>query len=138
MKVFADTLYWIAITNPRDPWHQEAKRARALTADPQLVTTEEVLSEFLTGLSAGGPFLRTKAALTVRSILSNPAVTVMAQSHESFLEGLDLYERRRDKEYSLTDCISMSVMRSQGIEEALTHDHHFAQEGFTALIRRDD
>jgi hypothetical protein len=24
-----------------------------------------------------------------------------------FLEGLDLYERRLDKQYSLTDCISM-------------------------------
>jgi predicted nucleic acid-binding protein len=29
----------------------------------------------------------------------------------------------------------MAVTRQQGIAEALTHDHHFEQEGFTALLR---
>lgn len=39
-----------------------------------------------------------------------------------------------DKGYSLTDCISMNVMRAQGMAEVLTHDGHFAQEGFTILL----
>ncbi|MGH9832621.1 MAG: hypothetical protein ACREBD_23290 [Blastocatellia bacterium] len=27
-----------------------------------------------------------------------------------------------------------NLMRERGINEALTHDHHFEQEGFTALL----
>jgi predicted nucleic acid-binding protein len=40
-----------------------------------------------------------------------------------------------DKGYSLTDCFSMSVMRERGMDEILTADHHFEQEGLIALLR---
>ena len=66
--------------------------------------------------------------------LASPKIEVIPQSHESFLQGLDLYSRRRDKGYSLTDCISMSTMRQLGLSEVLTADHHFRQEGFTILL----
>ena len=49
---------------------------------------------------------------------------------------LALYERRADKQYSLTDCIPMNVMRQKRIREILTHDRHFAQEGFVRLLAR--
>jgi predicted nucleic acid-binding protein len=47
------------------------------------------------------------------------------------------HERAQDKEWSLTDCISFLLMRERGIHEALTHDHHFEQAGFVALLRSD-
>jgi predicted nucleic acid-binding protein len=50
------------------------------------------------------------------------------------LEGLALYKDRPDKEYSLTDCIAMQVMRQEGLTEVLTNDHHFTQEGFYILF----
>ena len=53
------------------------------------------------------------------------------------MAGLELYEHREDKEYSLTDCISMFAMREHKITRALTNDHHFAQEGFEVLILRE-
>jgi len=43
---------------------------------------------------------------------------------------------RPDKGYSLVDCISMQTMRREGITDALTHDRHFEQEGFRALLAR--
>jgi predicted nucleic acid-binding protein len=46
-----------------------------------------------------------------------------------------LYADREDKGYSMTDCLSMTAMRERGIFEVLTHDAHFAQEGFTLLLR---
>ena len=49
-------------------------------------------------------------------------------------EGLELYENRLDTGYSLTDCISMSLMSEREIQEVLTHDNHFKQEGFTSLL----
>lgn len=111
--VFADTLYWVAVTLPRDQWHAPALQARRQLGPVRIVTTEEVLVEFLTALSAGGPFLRRQAALVVRAILDDADVTVLPASHTSFMSGLHLYEQREDKEYSLTDCISMSAMRQQ-------------------------
>jgi predicted nucleic acid-binding protein len=69
--------------------------------------------------------------------MKDPSVEVMTQSHESFLAGLALYERRADKQYSLVDCISMNVMRQRRIREILTHDRHFEQEGFVRLLDRE-
>jgi predicted nucleic acid-binding protein len=132
--VFADTVYWLAIFVPGDTW---ADSARAVDcSDVVLVTTEEVLGEFLTAVSAHGDHARRLACRPVREILSDPGIEVVVQSHESFLAGLALYERRHDKEYSLADCISMNVMRQKQIQEVLTHDRHFSQEGFVQLLRR--
>jgi uncharacterized protein len=61
-------------------------------------------------------------------------VIVRPQSHQTFLDGLSLYKSRPDKGYSLTDCISMQAMHQEGITEVLTHDAHFAQEGFALLL----
>jgi predicted nucleic acid-binding protein len=71
----------------------------------------------------------------VREILSDPAVHIIPQSHESFLSGFELYAARPDKGYSLTDCISMQTMRREGLTQVLTNDRHFEQEGFRALFR---
>jgi predicted nucleic acid-binding protein len=30
----------------------------------------------------------------------------------------------------------MDSMRAEGLQEVLTHDHHFSQEGFTVLIAK--
>jgi uncharacterized protein len=49
--VFADTFYWAALANPRDQWHQPVLQARARLGAIQIVTTEEVLTEFLTAMS---------------------------------------------------------------------------------------
>jgi predicted nucleic acid-binding protein len=35
-----------------------------------------------------------------------------------------------DKSWSFTDCVSYSVMKQIGINEAFTFDHHFSQMGF--------
>jgi hypothetical protein len=63
------------------------------------------------GRCAHGDHTRRLACRLVREILNDPEIEVVSQSHESFLAGLALYERRPDKHYSLADCISMNVMR---------------------------
>ena len=131
---FADTVYWVAMARPNDPWQQAAKAARARRASAQLITTEEVLTEFLAAMSCGGEKIRRQAVKMVRAILASPDVKVLAQSHDSFLKGLDLYEQRPDKEYSLTDCISMNAMRAGALSDALSNDRHFQQEGFNILM----
>ena len=133
--VFADTLYWGAVLNPRDQYRAQVIRARAALGEIRLVTTDEVLTELLDGLAQRGTHLRQAAARAVRTILDDRRVTVYSQSRESFLAGLHLYEQRFDKGYSLVDCVSMTTMRRQGIRDVLTNGRHFVQEGFTVVLR---
>ena len=132
--VFADTAYWIALTNPRDKHAQDVGRFDDLLSGGRVYTTEEVLAELLT-FFAGDSWLRSRAVETVREILSDPAVRVIPQSHESFCAGVELYRARPGKAYSLADCISMQAMRAVRLTEVLTNDRHFEQEGFRALFR---
>ena len=88
------------------------------------------MGEYLAYYSAAGAGLRQQAVASVRHLLSRPQVTVMPQTRDLFLDGISLYESRLDKAYSLTDCISMQIMRRDGLIEVLTYDRHFTQEGF--------
>lgn len=132
--VFADTLYWLAIVRPADSWREPSRRARAALGRVRLVTTDDVFAEFLAAVSSGGPVLRRMAVETVRMLLTDPDVTVVAQSRESFLNALSRYAQREDKDYSLTDCSAMNAMDALGIRDILTNDHHFLQEGYNVLI----
>ncbi len=133
--VFADSHYWIATVKPGDPWAEAAKAAKSGLGEIFVVTTDEVLTEFLAALSRG-EHMRKQAAKMVRLILENPNVKVIPQTRDSFLKGLTFYESRNDKEYSLIDCISMNVMRNESLYEVLTNDRHFEQEGLTVLINK--
>ena len=133
--VFADTFYWIALADFTDSAHQRALALTAERASAQIVTTDEVLTEYLTFFSTAPEPVRRKVAASVQRVLANPVIRVIPQSRASFLSGLDLYTERPDKRYSLVDCISMQTMRREGVTEVLTNDRHFEQEGFRALFR---
>jgi uncharacterized protein len=133
-RVFADAFYWVALVNRKDQWHARVVKVALSLRQVMIVTTEDVFDEFLAHFSEHGPSLRGLAAGTVDALLANPSVIVRPQSHQSFLDGLALYKGRLDKGYSLTDCISMQAMRQEGITDVLTHDGHFAQEGFALLL----
>lgn len=133
-RVFADTAYWIALTNLFDQHHEAAVRSSTFLASSRLLTTDAVLIEFLNALAAKGPHIRAAAIRTVEAILNNPLVSVLPQSRRSFSKGFAFYKSRPDKGYSLTDCLSMTVMRDRRLSDVLTTDRHFEQEGFVALM----
>jgi len=70
----------------------------------------------------------------VQTLLEREDLEVVEQTHAAFRAGIELYKARPDKGYSLTDCISMNLMRERGLTKVLTHDHHFTQEGFSVLL----
>jgi uncharacterized protein len=128
---FVDTYYLLALVNSRDKDHEKATRHSQGRVGGLLVTTW-VLVEFGDALSAVDS--RTRAARFIRGFISQPFVEVIQPSQAQFELGLDIYENRQDKEWSLTDCLSFLVMRERGIVDALTADHHFEQAGFRALM----
>jgi len=133
--LFADTFYWIALVDFTDNSHQRALTFTSERSDSLIVTTDEVLAEYLTLFAMSPEPMRRKAVVNAQRILEDPGVEVIPQSRESFLSGMALYAARPDKGYSLTDCISMQTMRKKGLTEVLTNDRHFEQEGFRALFR---
>ena len=133
-QVFADTAYWIALTNPFDQHHQAALDASSSLHKTSIVTTDAVLTEFLNALAEKGQALRRAAIRSVDAILHNPMVKVLPQNRKSFASGFALYKARPDKGYSLTDCLSMTIMRERRLSSVLTTDRHFEQEGFVALM----
>jgi predicted nucleic acid-binding protein len=137
MKVeFADTSYWVALIDAKDQWHEKAAAlSRALDGD-SILTTDEVLTEVLAFFSAYSSRTRQRVSQFVFDLVNNEThVEVIEQSRASFLAGLALYEGRPDKSYSLVDCISMQLMRAEGLRDVLASDGHFAQEGFSILLK---
>ena len=132
--LFADTFYWIALADSNDSAHHRALEITAERSASAIVTTDEVLTEYLNYFSSAPEPLRHRAAYGVERLIAS-SVRVIPQSRESFLAGVALYGARPDKRYSLTDCISMRTMRRERLTEILTNDRHFEQEGFHALFR---
>lgn len=134
-RIFADTGYWIALLNPRDELHPRASQLSRDFSRMQIVTSEMVLTEFLNCFSDFGPQLRKAASTATLSLRRAHQVLVVPQSAQLFEKALELYQEMNDKSWSLTDCASFVIMLEEKLTTALTHDRHFVQAGFQALLR---
>jgi len=133
--VFADAGYWIAILNPADGLRAKAVNLSNALEPFHIVTSEMVFTEVLNSFSRRESAFRQAAAQFVKRSLDHPNIEVVPQTSHLFRQSLDRYERRADKAWSLTDCASFCLMQQRNILEALTHDRHFEQAGFIALLR---
>jgi len=132
-EYFVDAWLIIAALDRDDQHHLAARRIGSALASDALVTHEGVFIEVLASFSSDGPRSRQAAVDAVRN--ARRRWTVMRVDGGLFDRGLDRYERRPDKEYSLVDCMSMVLMEDRGIRHVLTNDHHFTQAGFIVVNR---
>ncbi len=133
--VFADSGYWLALVDPQDALHLNALTLSLRYEEADIVTTQMVLVEVLTGLSGSGPHRRTSAARYVERLVNSSGVEVIPQTDAQFRESVERYAARADQRWSLTDCASFIVMEERGISGALAYDRDFEQAGFVALLR---
>lgn len=133
-EVFLDTAYAIALASARDDYHRAAVRlAKSLqTQQTRLVTTRAVLIEIGNALSKER--YRSAAVRLLIALEADPFVEIVPLSDELYIQSLEFFQDRPDKEWGLTDCISFVVMSHRGITEALTADSHFKQAGFRVLL----
>lgn len=128
--VFADTFFYQALLDARDPAHATAlahsKSRRAI------ITTEFVLLELGNACARAEDHADYLALLA--GIRASPRTRIVPLDSGLWQRGLDLFAARPDKNWSLTDCISFVVMTDEGLTEALTGDGHFEQAGFKALL----
>ncbi len=133
--VFADSGYWIAMSNPRDQWYENARAITAQLGSVRIVTSQMVLVEFLNFMSGRGQPLREKALSVVSDLTENPGVEIIPQSGALFESAIARYASRIDQKWGITDCASFIVMEARKISEALAYDRDFEQAGFVALLR---
>jgi uncharacterized protein len=130
--VFADTLYYIALTNPRDQYAQAATHFTSIF-DGAFVTTAWILVEVANSLVRGAD--RALFYELYQDLANDRRVTIVPPALDLFEQGIEFFGKRPDKQWSLTDCISFIVMQEYGLTEALTADRHFEQAGFKALLK---
>ena len=132
--VFLDTSGAIALLHRADPHHAKAQTlAETFVSQRRArVTTTAVLAELGDGFAPKKRWDVLNAFL--EALAKDPLVTVLAVDHGLVERARDLRNARADKDWGLTDCLSFVVMTDQGLEEALTADHHFQQAGFRALL----
>ena len=128
---FADTFYFIAMLNERDPHHARVLDLNA-SMRRRLVTTSWVLTEVADAMAR--PPNRALFIRLLGLLRESDATSIIPFSEELFEAGFQLYSERKEKDWPITDCISFVVMRREGIVDALTGDLHFAQAGFNVLL----
>ena len=129
--VFVDTAFYVALMNPRDELHASAVAVAGRHVDPR-VTTKYVLVDAGNFLSA--PTRRASFGRLWDAVAADRQTRVVPDSAELLTAGVNRFRSRPDKEWSLTDCLSMVVMERENLTAALTGDHHFRQAGFTPLL----
>jgi predicted nucleic acid-binding protein len=132
--VFFDTSYFVAALDVRDNLHAKTTElTEQLFAGPVIpVTTDAVLIEL--GNFFSGTALRRAAGVWLDGVRRDPGWEIMPIDSATLLAAEARYHRHDDKNWSMTDCISMEVMERRRIREVATSDGGFAQAGFTPLM----
>jgi len=131
-RIFVDTVFVIALINRRDQYHAVASELADQVEGLPLLITDAILLEIGNALSAN---FRAEAAEIIEHFLAAEEVKVARLTPQIFDRALEMYKKYHDKEWSLVDCVSFTVMREAEITRALTFDQHFIQAGFEALMR---
>jgi predicted nucleic acid-binding protein len=130
--VFADTFYFLGLTNPGDSVHAKCLHFAQQHRGGFLTTTAVLLE---CGNAAAKPPYRERAAALLESLAADPRVRVRPLTTSLYDRGRAFNAQYEDKEWSLTDCISFIVMRDEEVTEAATGDRDFEQAGFIALLK---
>ena len=131
-KTFVDTQFVVALVNRRDQHHQRAAELSFAFSGSRLITTEQILIEITDALA--GHFRRESIQL-IEFFRRAENVEIVPLTPTLIQEAFALYCERPDKTWGMTDCVSFVVMRRENVGQALTHDQHFEQAGFKALLR---
>lgn len=133
-KVFVDTAAWLALINKDDHFHKQARAVRdqLLASQTSFITTDWVLLEVANSLRKRR--FRKAAVRLIEAVYRSPNIRVVRADPYLWDKAWGIYKKSRDKDWSLTDCLSFVVMRDEGIRQAFTTDRHFEQAGFVKLL----
>lgn len=131
--MFVDSGASIALLSISDEHHQRAVEVlqEVRSQKRPLITTQAIVLEVGDGLAVR----RRQFSSAFQTLLAAPYVETLPLNSLWLARAWELFDKRPDKEWSLTDCFSFTIMREYDLSDAFAHDHHFQQAGFTALLR---
>jgi predicted nucleic acid-binding protein len=129
--MFLDTSGLFTWHHRDEPLHHRAREA--YKAARVRLTHSYVLAEVV-ALAVARRIPRQPVLAFLTDLLDSPDVELVWVDETLHREALALLFARKDKDYSLCDAVSFVLMRGRGINEVLTTDHHFEQEGFLRLL----
>jgi uncharacterized protein len=132
-EVFVDTSAWYPLVVGDHADHTRVKAAveDLLRAGARMVTSNLVVAEtqalllHRTGRDAALKFAQTVAQPPILVVPSSADVEQRAVA--------DWLVRFADQSFSLADAVSFAIMKSRGINQALSLDVHFSSAGFSML-----
>ena len=134
--VFLDTSGLVAVVNTDDQWHADAESVwrQLFMSQRPLISTSLVLIELADGLSR----IRHRAlAIKIRDRLrATPRIRIIQATAGLDERAWELFRQRTDKEWGMTDCVSIIVMQDEDVTDVLSSDHHFEQAGLNILLKR--
>lgn len=128
--IFVDTSVWFAAAIEEDPDHHACRNCLNENAS-RLMTTDHVVSELLTLMSARG--YRHRAARIGSGFWSETTAPITWVTRADTETAWRVFQQFADKRWSFTDCTSYAVMQRLGITEAFSLDDHFRQFGFAEV-----
>lgn len=127
-----DTSGFLSLHDGGEPFHRLA--IDSFDAFSRHFTTSYILAEY-TALAqirgiARGPIIEFS-----QRILVDDSIEIIWIDEPTHRDAVELLANRFDKNYSLCDAVSFVCMRKLEIDEALTTDKHFIQEGFLRILQ---
>lgn len=130
--IFIDTGGWVALADEDDVHHKEAtylfpsllKTCKGLLTSNLVVAESYILILKELGHNAAVAFLD--------KINSSPKIIRIHSSYDLEKEAEQILKKFRDQDFSYTDAVSFSIMKTHKIKKAFSFDKHFQTMG---LIR---
>ena len=130
-RVFVDTSALLALLNPDDSAHRQARTAfeRLAAMGAALTTTSYVLVETY---ALVGRRLGAEAVRAFRESFA-PLLDVIWVDETLHEAGLDLLLARKSGRLSLVDAVSFVTIRQRGVDQVFAYDDDFRRERFDLL-----
>jgi len=118
--IFVDSSYFIAIANRNDRWHRDAKRLTRRLEREDLLTSELVLSEAVTGV---GSLLGGKAGKEAYDVIVDNCTIELATA-ERCARAITVF-LHYDGTLSFADAVSVVLMQEFGAQAIASFDRDF-------------
>jgi uncharacterized protein len=130
--VFLDTVGLIAVWDRDDPWHELASPVyEHLIRQRRLLTTTLYVLLECGNAAAKEPYRNDVIDLFEK--FDRPGLLIIPSPREHH-DAWNAYALRSNAAAGLVDQYSFVTMRSAGIADAFTNDHHFKAAGFNTLF----
>jgi predicted nucleic acid-binding protein len=129
MKIFIDTGAFIAMTDADDDNHKKAKTFYITEKEKgvKFITTNFVICETMNYLNAK---VSHNIAVIFRDNLKKSSLMEIINVTPLIEDtAFNIFKLYTDKDFSFTDCISFSIMKSLRLKKAFAFDRHFEQYG---------